>query len=149
MILWVYESIWLVYNLRFMIHDDFWLAAGLTWSLQCCMYMAIGIGFGNRMKILPRIATIHKHFFLVAKHCNIGQNHAAVAAFWWLLWPLELEHATSSNGWKCEWRNHVLCVGSILGGWLGAGHEKVKSPNPELGVHFWDPKINDFLVLFF
>ena len=51
--------------------------------------------------------------------------------------------------WKCKWRNHVLCVGSDLCGWLGSCNEKVKPPKPELGVHFCDPKINDFLVLFF
>ena len=42
-----------------------------------------------------------------------------------------------------------VLAGSDLCGWLGSCNEKVKPPKPEMGVHFCDPKINDFLVLFF
>ena len=40
-------------------------------------------------------------------------------------------------------------AGSVLCVWLGSCHEKVKTPNPELGVQFLNPKMINFLVLFF
>ena len=61
----------------------------------------------------------------------------------------------------CEWGNGWImgCVsecgvggcgeraGSVLCVWLGSCHEKVKTPNPELGVQFLNPKMINFLVL--